>query len=1255
MANYSQMLGSLAAEKAVGATKSFAKGAKQAFLNETQGISSIAQFAQTAREQINVSNRTLVEQRKNNVISLEMVKELRRVNANISKSNVIAIRTAKAAGLKNATAGIAPTSGGGGAGGGDGGGGGGVTTALIAGAAGGAGASVLTIARAIAGRIIGALLGPAGLFVGGAFALSQFGPRAVSQGMSNRFNTKSAPIASTGTMGATPQQQSEARAASSGGLNFGIPIGGSGVEYIVTSRYGMRNGKMHKGIDLASKGNKPALAIASEAGKVIEARSSPTYGNFVKLEHSNGMHTLYAHLGSSSVYTGRKVVKGETLGTIGNTGTVDGPTGIHLHFEVHRGGNQIDPESVINFGGLPVRDEPVKNSDGNQFRAPPDTGTGVKNVLGSFAGPGVRGVSPSSQSASIYDFAPVGANLGAGTQIKTRSLAEQFLAITAKQNVIQTQQLVQANKNLKTLNVTTARAGGVSLAGGSVARRGPPTQDQLRERYYRSQLESARQSFLSVTQRLINTTLLKTFFPRGFGVTRQQSLGMGYVGNLIGNEIGLTNKITGVLSKAFGKQYGQAYGQIFGRLGNVFIDKAANEFSKSIGFNPEDPTKFTFGQILGNFLTKGTKQQRKAGRRMGLEQLIYNYTGIPLGPSSLLSFLSMNPAMAGFRSMMGMTGNPMQYAMNPALALQQMSGAGANYITNPLFAGITGGFNMIPGGQVGMSMMQVRTVDGQRMYASQAAQANIIANEQAYNIENQTSEQKGFFQGLGDTFMGGLRSLGTFLTGGSAGNLFSGGGSGGAGGGGGDFFSNIAGAGANMLAMYGGYKIMQKIGGKNQNPLVTMLGTMAISQGLKIGAGMALDALGYGAVAKTLGLPTALPSFGGATTGSITGAGIGSAGAAETGLTMAGGAADSAAAYTASLGEFGVVPGFGAAGTAAAATGGEAALIAAESGIFGSTVGATATTTTTSAAAATATEGIIATAAEFIPPLLAVYAIYRAFNYFLNEKGDTRITYSIYVKGNNDVNAGAVVHQEKVNSQQMIDLVTMLGKSGFAMIKKIESSTGVGPNFDYLTVQISVKPHRRVELGFNNGTPGGGDRKKTPIKLTTLDVRKPITQDIIKGILDDMGKEIAKKMSETTGKSADQLTTSINTMTAEEAAGTFSNLNSNVQKFTSDVIGYDEEGNPIMRSVSAGANASASGTNLTLQQVQNQNDELKNSNPSTATTNAAGNGTAVVNSGNVIDNSNKTTIINQRLYDDNIVQFGAFTGAEYGRVSYNRN
>ncbi|NBV27449.1 M23 family metallopeptidase [bacterium] len=1261
MANYSQMLGKLAAEKASGAVKGIAGGAKRAFFSEAEGIQAAASLVQVSKEQINVANKTLVEQRKNNVISIEMVKELKRVNSNIARSNV--------------------------------------------------------------------------------------------------YNTSTNAPATTGAP-TTPEGRMEA----GGGVNFGIPMAG---KFTVTSRYGMRNGKMHSGIDLQSA-DKKGTVIASAEGVVVETRNSPSYGTFIKIKHSNGFHTFYGHLSQTSVFQGRKVKAGEAIGVEGNTGTVDGPTGIHLHFEVHnKSGQRIDPESVIDFGQLgPKSDSTTPDAQGNQYAKGSVPSVGVPSVGGSLSGV-LSGFRTGTAAAAAASASPTARPLGSGTTISTDDPTE-IARITARAALRTTQLQAETVKQLKIGNSITSRGLGVSVAGisaGGTAKRGPPTQDQLRERYYRSQLESARQSFLGVTQRLINTTLLKTFFPRGFGVTRQQSLGMGYVGNLIGNEIGLTNKITGVLSKAFGKQYGQAYGQIFGRLGNVFIDKAANEFSKSIGFNPEDPTQFTFGQILGNFLTKGTKEQRKAGRRMGLEQLVYNYTGIPLGPSSLLSFLSMNPAMAGFRSLMGMTGNPMQYAMNPAMALQQMSGAGAMYMTNPLFGATGGGFNMIPGMSIQQQrqamMLQTSTnYNGQRMTMDSAAVARASAEEAAEGV----AAQKGFFESLGDTFTGGFRSLmGVFgFGGGPGGGTMMGGGGGPSGGG---FLDNLMYAGGNLATMYLGGKLFGKTGlGKSQNPLVQIVGSMAMNYLVKSGFQIAANALGFGDIAgKFLGANTGLADLGGAFLGTLTGAStagitagtlgelgintalsvgstggpasvvagvtgsapivtaggttVGAAGGTTVGAaggTTVGAAGGTTAATTAAseAAASGVLSGTVGATTAATTAAGEAAALAGEaaaSGVLSGTVGATtaATTGTTAAvgaetaAAATASEGIIAIAAEAIPIIAAVYAVYKIFDYFLFEKGDTRATYSIYVKGNNDINAGGIVHAEKTGESHF-KFVEQFGKAGFAMIKKLESQ-GVKPDFDYFTLQINFNPHRRVEIGFNNGTPGKGDRKNTPIKLTPFDLRKEIDAAVIKAVMDDLAKAIAERMSQASAKSQTELQSTLNTLTKTEAEGNFEGLDKNVYKDQygntsfneaiaarataetvavasgdtmigettgnmsvfnaktgqyqivsgeSGILGYDVNGNPITRASlnvtkSASAAPAASGTNLTYNQVQQQNDELKNSNPTTAAAAGGSGSNAIVNAGNVVDNSNKTTIINQSLYDSEVIKYGAYSRAEF--------
>ena len=100
--------------------------------------------------------------------------------------------------------------------------------------------------------------------------------------------------------------------------------------------------------------------------------------------------------------------------------------------------------------------------------------------------------------------------------------------------------------------------------------------------------------------------------------------------------------------------------------------------------------------------------------------------------------------------------------MNPALALQQMSGAGANYITNPLFAGITGGFNMIPGSSMQMQMMMMgrpTMYQGVRMTTDTANQ--VRAQEAMYSgaLDEQTKTQGGFFDTLGETFTNGFKSF----------------------------------------------------------------------------------------------------------------------------------------------------------------------------------------------------------------------------------------------------------------------------------------------------------------------------------------------------------------------------------------------------------------------------------------------------------------------------------------------------------------
>ncbi len=106
------------------------------------------------------------------------------------------------------------------------------------------------------------------------------------------------------------------------------------------------NGR-HFGIDLQQRGGGPNFA--AEAGTVIRADYgwNGGYGNVIVIDHGNGLQTLYAHNKVLYVTVGETVTRGQTIAWMGNTGLVHGPTGIHLHFEVHVNGVKRNPSIYI--------------------------------------------------------------------------------------------------------------------------------------------------------------------------------------------------------------------------------------------------------------------------------------------------------------------------------------------------------------------------------------------------------------------------------------------------------------------------------------------------------------------------------------------------------------------------------------------------------------------------------------------------------------------------------------------------------------------------------------------------------------------------------------------------------------------------------------------------------------------------------------------------------------------------------------------
>ena len=97
--------------------------------------------------------------------------------------------------------------------------------------------------------------------------------------------------------------------------------------------------RMHEGIDFTAPVGTPIYATGDGVVERLNGSLSG-YGNVVKLNHGYGYETLYAHMSKVIVKPGQKIKRGEIIGYIGNTGRSTGP---HLHYEVRKNGNPINP------------------------------------------------------------------------------------------------------------------------------------------------------------------------------------------------------------------------------------------------------------------------------------------------------------------------------------------------------------------------------------------------------------------------------------------------------------------------------------------------------------------------------------------------------------------------------------------------------------------------------------------------------------------------------------------------------------------------------------------------------------------------------------------------------------------------------------------------------------------------------------------------------------------------------------------------
>ena len=130
-----------------------------------------------------------------------------------------------------------------------------------------------------------------------------------------------------------------------------VPISNPSPGHAISSNYGVRTDPllgtpaMHSGTDFRAPMGSGVLATAS--GKVVSAGWNGGYGRMVEIEHTGGFTTRYAHMSQILVQEGQTVSSGDLIGKVGSTGRSTGP---HLHYEVHRNGNALNPIRFLKAG-----------------------------------------------------------------------------------------------------------------------------------------------------------------------------------------------------------------------------------------------------------------------------------------------------------------------------------------------------------------------------------------------------------------------------------------------------------------------------------------------------------------------------------------------------------------------------------------------------------------------------------------------------------------------------------------------------------------------------------------------------------------------------------------------------------------------------------------------------------------------------------------------------------------------------------------
>lgn len=195
-----------------------------------------------------------------------------------------------------------------------------------------AGPAVLAIALAVAGHQLPTAESPreavAGAATGSAATRAAVNTRALESGASDERADRPLGTATNRAAARASRSAPRRQVVRRTGSEWVRPARGP-----LTSPYGYRWGRLHKGIDIGASYGAPIFAVAD--GVVTYAGPEGGYGRLVTIRHKGGVVTAYGHMSRYAVRSGQRVRAGQVIAYVGSAGL---STGAHLHFEVRPGG-----------------------------------------------------------------------------------------------------------------------------------------------------------------------------------------------------------------------------------------------------------------------------------------------------------------------------------------------------------------------------------------------------------------------------------------------------------------------------------------------------------------------------------------------------------------------------------------------------------------------------------------------------------------------------------------------------------------------------------------------------------------------------------------------------------------------------------------------------------------------------------------------------------------------------------------------------